>query len=97
MRVSDDDVRHWLTWARNYEEIESFANVAERGRKWKITLAEPATADGAPLGGFMGHRPETVVPEEVVLTSREALAFCMGCAAARRVESFTRKHEEWGW
>lgn len=93
-RVSEDEVRSALTWARNYGEIESYSVVAPSGRRWKIVLAATPVSgarDGITL--LSG-----VVPGEMVLTSREALAFAYGCAVAgakeRRAEFAAR---EWGW
>lgn len=93
-RVSEDAVRSALTWARNYGEIESYSVVASSGRRWKIVLA-PTPVSGATDGITL---LSGVVPGEMVLTSREALAFAYGCAVAgakeRRAEFAAR---EWGW
>lgn len=97
VRVNEDDLRHWLAWARNFEEIVEYASVAPRGRRWRIRVRPGVTSDGRPLtSGLMGHRPETVVPEEFVLTSREAMAFAFGCAvggSSRERSSWTQ--EDW--
>lgn len=96
-RVIEETLRHWFAWARNYEEIEEFKSVAPRGRRWRVRVRPGITADGHPLTtGLMGHRAETVVPEEFVLTSREAMAFAYGCAvggAARARSEWTQ--EDW--
>lgn len=93
-RVSEDAVRSALTWARNYGEIESYSVVAPSGRRWKVVLA-PTPVSGATDGITL---LSGVVPGEMVLTSREALAFAYGCAVAgakeRRAEFAAR---EWGW
>jgi hypothetical protein len=83
-RVSEDTVHSFLTWARNYGEIESFKIVADSGRRWKIVLPEVWS--------------ENMVPREFVLTSREALAFGYGLAvggASERRSDFASR--EWGW
>jgi len=97
-RVSEDTVRSFLTWARNYGEIESFSSVADSGRRWKIVLPDEVWSNGPDptLGGFTP--PENMVPREFVLTSREALAFGYGLAAAgvrECREDFASR--EWGW
>jgi hypothetical protein len=97
MRVTDDEVRRWLAWARNYDEIESWESVARRGRRWLIRLPDtgtPVTASGMEPGWL----ERSVVPTELVLTGREVIAFCMGAAVARSQPRTAReKQKEWGW
>lgn len=97
MRVSDDMVRGFLTWARNYGEISAFEKLEGGGRCWKIELTAPICAHGADTAGFMAS-PQRTVPIEFVLTAREALAFgygvAVGGASERRSEFAAR---EWGW
>jgi hypothetical protein len=94
-RVSEDAVRSALTWARNYGEIESYEVVAKSGRRWKIVLSGPTPVSGSTDGITL---LSGVVPGEIVLTSREALAFAYGCAVAgakeRRADFAARA---WGW
>jgi hypothetical protein len=96
MRVTDDMVKRYLVWARNYGEIESFSIAARSGRKWLIRIPEgmPVTASGmAP--GFLER---AIVPSEFMLTSREALAFGMGLAlAGSQPEPRSVAQEIWGW
>lgn len=99
-RVTDEMVRGFLVWARNYGEVESFEKVATRGRCWKIVLPGVRRAHGksAPLLGIMEDRPDRLVPTEMVLTTREALVFGYGVAvggAAERRSDFAAR--EWGW
>jgi len=97
-QVTDYMVEGFLVWARNYKEIDEFVKVAERGRKWRIRLPlghPPITASGLPVGWTENR----VVPTEIVLTNREALAFGFGLAVAGartelRSDFATR---EWGW
>lgn len=97
MRVTDDEVLHWLAWARNYDEIVSWESVAPRGRRWLIRLPDtgtPVTASGLPIG----WTEWAAVPTEMVLTGREVIAFCMGAAIARSQPRTAReKQKEWGW
>lgn len=97
MRVDEDEVQRFLTWARNYHEIVSFEKVAQRGRKWLIAL--PPRAPITASGMVPGWSESSVVPDEVVLTSREALAFGYGLAIAgarpETRDSFAAR--EWGW
>lgn len=95
MRVSDDDVRRALTWARNYGEIASYEALPERGRKWLIRLPDvPITVQGGERRWLSND-----VPVELVLTSREALAFGWGCAVAGARQEPRREFaaREWGW
>lgn len=98
MRVTDDTVRSFLVWARNYGEITSFEKLPGGGRCWKITLPAGLGAHGAD-GPLLGMRdPEREVPTEFVFTAREALAFgygvAVGGAAERRADVAARR---WGW
>jgi hypothetical protein len=100
MRVTDDMVRHVLTWARNYKEIESYGLIAQSGRKWRIRLHQPVRvgARANVLDAILGIRPEDEVPAEMVLTSREAFLFGYGCAVGVTMhgrDNFAR--EQWGW
>jgi hypothetical protein len=97
MRVNEDDVRSALSWARNYGEIASYRSIASSGRRWRIVLPAVTTVSGAEPGDFLLGRP--VVPIEMVLTSREALAFAYGCAAAgvRPESRASFAAREWGW
>lgn len=97
MRVTDYEIERWLTWGRNYGEIASFRRVAARGRKWAITLPEGSTITAS--GAEPGFLERSIVPDEFVLTSREALAFGMGLAVAGD-RPFPREavaRTQWGW
>lgn len=100
-RVTDDLVHGFLVWARNYGEIESFERISERGRKWKIRLAAPVAAKGNDTPDILDRMfggAKRWVPQEFVLTSREALTFGYGCAVAGQREArrdFAKR--EWGW
>lgn len=96
-RVTDDMVEGYLIWGRNYGEVESFRRVAPSGRKWMIKLPAGTTVTSSGMEpGFLERR---IVPDELVLTSREALAFGMGLAVAggrpTTRDAFSRR--EWGW
>lgn len=96
-RVDDYEVDRYLVWARNYGEIESYERVAGKGRKWLIRL--PAVAPVTASGMEPGWSERSIVPQEFVLTSREALAFGFGLAVAgarseTRAETARR---EWDW
>lgn len=99
-RVKDSDVEHALAWARNYKEIESFELVRGQGpRKWVIKFppGPEFTVSGMEAGFIERH----VVPTELALTSREALAFCYGLClrGSRHSESraaFARREWKWG-
>lgn len=94
-RISDDEVRRCLTWARNYGEIESFKMVRPSGRKWLVRTTEQTTISGQVLGWTERH----AVPSELVFTSREALAFGYGLAIAGAYhggrQAFAAR--EWNW
>lgn len=95
MRATDEMARSALTWARNYEEIESFEMIASAGRKWRVRLR------GAVLVGsglWLTGRPQEAVPDELILTNREALAFAYGCAVGGSAHGRAEfAHERWGW
>lgn len=97
MRVSEDDVRGFLTWGRNYGEIESYRSIATRGRRWAVSL--PAGRIVTASGALPGWTETNLVPVEFVLTGREALAFGYGLAVAgastETRQSFAAR--EWGW
>lgn len=97
MRVNEDTVERYLIWARNYGEIASFKRIADAGRKWQIRLFDGVTVTAS--GAEPGLVEHEVVPDELVFTSREALAFGMGLAVAgNRAE--TRREtakREWNW
>lgn len=97
-RVTDEMVRGFLIWGRNYGEIENFALIAQSGRKWRITLPAIATASGAPSDDLTNYSGSRIVPAEFVMTSREAFAFGYGLAVAGPREpraDFAAR--EWGW
>lgn len=99
MRVSDHTVERFLAWARNYGEIETWRRVATSGRKWLIRMPEGRTftVDGGDVGLLTSS--DGIVPDELVLTSREALAFGYGLAVAGgRGESrqdFAARERDW--
>lgn len=98
MRVSDDTVVSYLNWARNYGEIQSFSQIAKRGRKWLVIMPEGVTftKDGGDVGVLTGQ--DGIVPDELVLTSREALVFGYGLAVAgARVPRRVTAERRWGW
>jgi hypothetical protein len=97
MRVTDDMVRRYLVWARNYGEIESFSIAADSGRKWLIRIPEGTTATAS--GSEPGFIERDIIPDELMLTSREALAFGMGLALAgsRSETRSTTSQREWKW
>jgi hypothetical protein len=96
-RVTDDLVHGYLVWGRNYGEIESFSRVADRGRKWLVKL--PAGATVTPSNMEPGFLEQRLVPDELMFTSREALAFGMGLAVAgaRRETRTELANREWTW
>ena len=97
MRITDETVRSALLWARNYKAITQFKKVAPRGRKWLIQLPAPRVVGSGLFFNILGIRPEDVVPQEIVLTSREALAFAYGCAAGGIHDRAEFARENWGW
>jgi hypothetical protein len=68
IRVTDDLVRVWLQWARNFEEIESWERIAPRAKKWliKVPSAVRRGRQDLPLHAWFDR--EGVVPTELVLT-----------------------------
>lgn len=96
-RVSEDQVRHFLIWGRNYGELRSYRSLPVRGRRWMITLPgdRPITASGMDPGLI----ERNLVPVEFVLTSREALAFGYGLAIAGARDELRSAYakREWGW
>lgn len=90
-RVRDETIRSFLTWARNYEEIEWFERVPGVGpRCWKIVLISREEIGPYPNPIFR-REPDEIVPVEMMLTAREALAFCYGLAVA----GVCRDRREW--
>lgn len=96
MRVTDEMVRSWLVWGRNYGEIVSFEIVSDRGRKWRITLPAVVLTASGMQPGFIER---DLVPTELMFTSREALAFGMGLAAAgaRPETRHAKATRDWAW
>lgn len=104
-RVTDDMVRSWLIWARNLGEIVAFNDgrgpyVRRSGpRRWRIRLAPGVTNDGNPprakqgIFDLFGHEEKDIVPAELMLTSREALVFGMGCAVGRAATVVGAEHD----
>lgn len=88
-RVTDEMVRSWLVWARNFEEVVAYRIGKGDRRRFRVRVPPGVTKNGHPFrekGGMldiMGHAVEDVVPTELMFTAREALAFGMGCAAGR--------------
>jgi hypothetical protein len=99
VRVTDENVREWLVWARNYGEIESFeiAIASKSGRKWLIRLPPGITVTAS--NSEPGILERRIVPNELMMTNREALAFGMGLAiaGARRETRYSFAAREWGW
>jgi hypothetical protein len=87
----------WLIWARNYKEIESFKKVGPRGSKWLVKMPEGVTITAS--GMEPGFIERSLVPDEFVLTNREALVFGMGLAAggSRPTTRDEFAAREWGW
>lgn len=83
-RVTDEMVDDFLAWARNFEEIISYRKITKSGRKWLIKI-RPGVFAASHMTLFL--RPDNVVPEELVLTSREALVFGYGIAVAGECRS----------
>jgi hypothetical protein len=90
-------VRNWLVWGCNYGEIESFKMVAESGRKWLVKMPEGVTITGS--GMAPGWLEDRIVPNELVLTNREALVFAMGLAVggSRPTTRAEFAAKEWNW
>lgn len=99
MRVNDYNVERFLAWGRNYGEIESYEKIAASGRKWLVRLpaGRTFTVDGGEVTWLTG--PAGIVPDELVLTSREALAFGYGLAVAGGSAKTRREFavREWDW
>lgn len=100
MRVTDDMVRGWLTWARNFEEVVSFRIGKGAARRFKVRVPAGITRDGHPFRpkegmlDITGHDAGDVVPAELMFTAREAMAFAMGCATGRAA-ALAGKRQEW--
>lgn len=102
MRVTDEMVRGWLAWARNYEEVIAYRVGSGAGRRFRVRVTPGVTRDGAPyrpkqgMLDILGHNAEDVVPAELMLTARETLVFAMGCATGRAsaLAGAKRWHEE---
>lgn len=88
-RVTDDMVRHWLDWARNFGEVVAYRVGSGSARRFRVRVPPGITNDGSPfrlrqgLFDITGHDENDVVPAELMLTAREALVFGMGCAVGR--------------
>jgi hypothetical protein len=93
MRATDEQVHKVLGWARNYGEIESYKSVANSGRRWRIELPAPTTVEG--YDGMLATR----MPQVLMFTSREAIAFGFGCVAAgsRPYSRGAVARAKWGW
>lgn len=87
-RVTDDQVSHMLTWARNFGDLD-FKRIGKSGRKWLVTFTfdgEISTehmgrvADARAFAQFLGPRLADIVPHELALTNREAMLLCYGLA-----------------
>lgn len=90
-RITHEQVRSYLQWARNYGEIIDFQKIAKSGRCWMIEVEpgirpmatdSPTGRGGDLLMDFGGVDARTVIPEVMVLTTREALLFGWGLAVA---------------
>lgn len=80
-RVSEDVIRSYFQWARNYEEIAYYEKLPGGGRCWLVVLVDRGEVGPYPDPVFR-LRPEEVVPTQMMLTSREALCFGYGLAVA---------------
>lgn len=104
MRVTDEMVRGWLVWARNYGEVVAYAVGSGAARRFRVRLPAGITANGQPfrpregLFDITGHDVGDVVPSELMLTAREALVFGYGCAVGRTA-ALAGERPEWcdGW
>lgn len=100
MRVTDETVRTWLTWARNFEEVVAYRIGTGKARRFRVRVPPGVTCNGHPFRekqgmlDITGHAPEDVVPPELMFTAREALAFAMGCATARAA-AFAGSERTW--
>lgn len=105
-RVTDEQVLHALTWARNYGDIVEWTHVASRGPKWLVKLAQQGVTieaaghlDAASLremSPFLAPRAQDVVPSELVLTNREVLLLLYGIAAGAE-RPVPRAHYRAAW
>lgn len=86
VRVTDEMVRRWLRWARNYGEIESFERV--KGG-WLVRCRQGIPRTG--VEPLFGLREEDLVPSELLLRPKEALAFAYGLALGGN----SRDRREW--
>jgi hypothetical protein len=108
-RVTDEDVRHALAWARNYGDVEDYERIGARGAKWLVRLTlrdvsidhvgrlnEETLSNVPPL---LWPRVIDHVPAEMVLTNREVLLLVYGLAAGGERDvprSAYREHWERG-
>jgi hypothetical protein len=71
--------------------------VVGSGRKWVIRMPDGQTITAS--GQEPGIIERSIVPDEMVFTSREALAFGMGLAVAgaRPMARSSFANREWGW
>lgn len=103
-RVTDEMVRSWLVWTRNFGEIVAFHVGEGAGRRFRVRLPAGVTSNGDPFrqrGGILditGHGVDDVVPSELLFTAREALAFGFGCAVGRTA-ALASERPKWceGW
>lgn len=99
MRVTDEMVRGWLAWARNFGEVVSYRAGSGSGRRFRVRVTPGITINGDPFRpkegilDLTGHDAGDVVPAELMLTAREALLFGMGCAVGRTAALADREHE----
>lgn len=88
-RVTDEMVRSWLLWARNFGEIVAYHIGDGNRRRFRVRLPAGITSNGDPFRkregilDITGHGAGDVVPPELLFTAREALAFGFGCAVGR--------------
>lgn len=102
MRVTDEQVIHTLTWARNYSDVEAWEKIDKpkgtRGARWLVTLTRQATTSGMGGGGLLGPRALDVVPLKLALTNREVLLLCYGLAVGgERPAPRKAQRKAWGW
>ena len=93
-RVTDDMVQSWLTWARNFGEIEHFERVADKGAKWLVVLPSGIKKTRYDISSSFLDR-DSYVPTELVLSSREALIFALGCATGGAKERARWTQADW--
>jgi hypothetical protein len=95
-RVTDEQVIHMLSWARNYGDVTSWERVASRGAKWLISLAQKGITIESPGRALLDPRPLDVVPQELVLSNREVLLLCYGLAiGGERIFSRSAYRDRW--